>query len=75
MSASRPVRNGRSRAACAMPLVVSAASTADRPTRSISMSAAVLSLMEIILVVVSRTEIRVPSGSCSSTENRPLTWG
>ena len=58
-----------------MPVVVSAASTAGRPTTLISISAAVSSLMEIILVATSRTEIRVPAGSCSSTEKGVLTWG
>ena len=37
-------------------------STADPPTRLISMSAAVLSLIEIILVAVSCTETFVPAG-------------
>ena len=48
MVISRVVRNGRSRAGLAIPVVVSAASTAGRPRRLISMSAAVLSLMEIM---------------------------
>jgi hypothetical protein len=56
-----------------MPVSVSAASTADRPTRLISMSVAVLSLMAIILVAASSTEIWVPSGSfCSTPEGRLL---
>jgi hypothetical protein len=49
MNVSRVVRNGRSRAGSAIPVLVSAASTAGRPTRLISMLAAVLSLMEIII--------------------------
>ena len=57
------VRNGRSRAGLVIPVAVSAASTADRPTRLVSMSAAVLSLSEIIMAAESSTEIRVPSGS------------
>jgi hypothetical protein len=63
MNTSRVVKNGRFRAGSAMPVRVSAASAAGRPTRLISMSAAVLSLMEIILTVASCTETCAPSGS------------
>jgi hypothetical protein len=63
MNISRVVRNGRSRAGLAIPVLVSAGWTAVRPTRLISMSAAVLSLTEIVLAAVSCTEIWVPSGS------------
>jgi hypothetical protein len=67
MEVSLVVRNGRSRAGLLIPVVRSASSTADRPTRLISMSVAVLSLMVIILVAASSTEICVPSGSFWST--------
>jgi hypothetical protein len=69
------VRKARFSAGSAIPVLVSVASTFDRPSRLISMSAAVLSLMEIIFPAASRTEIWVPSGSfCSTPEGRLLSW-
>lgn len=48
-----------------MPIGVNSASTCSRPTAAISMSVAVLSLIEIILPAVSRTVTSVPDGrSC-----------
>ncbi len=57
------VRKGRFRPGLLIPVVLSAFSTAGRPTRLISMSAAVLSLIVIILVAAPSTVIWVPSGS------------
>ena len=73
MKSSRVVRNGSSSVGLVIPALLVAASILLRPTSRANRSAAVLSLMEIMLVAACRTVTFVPGGSFwSSPEGRLL---
>jgi hypothetical protein len=74
VNVSRVVRKGVSSDGSVIFAVLSAVSTAVRPSRAMSMSVAVLSLTEIIASATSRTLTRVPSGlSCRVSDEKLLT--